>query len=87
MPADYKTSGPVTLSEEQIKALHEKLRALRHEVNGKLSIMSLAAELMRMHPDTAAERLNLLLDQPAAVKKILGDFSQEFEKTLGLTPW
>jgi len=84
MAASYKADGPVTLSEEQILILHQKLRDLRHEVNGKLGIMVLAAELMRMRPEAAAERLKLLMDQPVAVKKIFWDYSQEFEKALGI---
>jgi uncharacterized membrane protein len=65
MSADYKPSGPVTLTEDQILALHQKLRDMRHDVNGRLANIVAAAELMRLRPDqSVAERLKLLLEQP-----------------------
>jgi uncharacterized membrane protein len=84
MAANYTTSGPVTLSEQQIKALHEKLREMRHDVNNKLTNMLLAAELMKLRPESAGDRLNVLNEQNKAVKDILDRFSREFEATLGL---
>ena len=85
MAADYKTSGPVTLTEEQILELHQKLRDMRHDVNGRLANIVAAAELIRLRPDQAvAERLKLLLEQPHKAAEIIGEFSRAFEGTLGL---
>jgi chromosome segregation and condensation protein ScpB len=85
MAADYKTSGPVTLTEEQILELHQKLRDMRHDVNGRLANIVAAAELIRLRPDQAvAERLKLLLEQPHKASEIIGEFSRAFEGTLGL---
>jgi hypothetical protein len=84
MAADYTSSGPVTLSEEQIQALHQKLRAMRHDVNGRLANIIAAAELMRLRPESAAERLALLLEQPHKAAESIAEFSQEFETLLGL---
>jgi len=64
MSGSYKTNGPVSLTENQIVALHEKLRTMRHDVNGRLANIVAAAELMRLRPETTAERLQMLLDQP-----------------------
>ena len=61
MTGRFKTNGPVSLSEDQILALHEKLRVMRHDVNGRLANMVAAAELIRMRPESTAERLQLLL--------------------------
>ena len=84
MIARYKPSGPLTLTEEQIMALHEKLRDMRHNVNGRLANIVAAAELMRMRPESAAERLKLLLDQPHQAAAAIGEFSREFEAFFGL---
>ena len=84
MAADYKTNGPVTLTEEQILALHRKLRDMRHDVNGRLANIVAAAELARIRPETAAERLKLLLEQPQKAAESIAEFSRNFESTLGL---
>ena len=84
MQANYKPAGPVTLSEEQIVALHQKLRTMRHDVNGRLANIIAAAELMRMRPDSVAQRLPLLLDQPHKAAESLAEFSRAFETMLGL---
>lgn len=85
MSASYKPSGPVTLSEEQILALHQTLRDMRHDVNGRLAVIVAAAELMRLRPDTTEERLKQLLDQPHKAAETITEFSRVFEAALGLT--
>ena len=84
MTGRFTTSGPVSLTEEQVLALHEKLRVMRHDVNGRLANMVAAAELMRMRPETAAERLQILLDQPHKASESIAQFSNEFEQMFGL---
>ena len=82
--SSYKPNGPVTLSEEQIMALHSELRKMRHDVNGRLANIVAAAELMRMRPNSAAERLAMLLDQPHKAAESIAEFSREFEAQFGL---
>jgi len=84
MSGSYKTNGPVSLTENQIVALHEKLRTMRHDVNGRLANIVAAAELMRLRPETTAERLQMLLDQPHKAAEAIAAFSLEFEALLGL---
>jgi signal transduction histidine kinase len=84
MSGSYKTSGPVALSDEQILTLHEKLRTMRHDVNGRLANIIAAAELMRLRPDSAADRLPLLLEQPHRAAESIAEFSKTFEQLLGL---
>jgi hypothetical protein len=84
MSGKYKPAGPVSLTENQILALHQKLRAMRHDVNGRLANIVAAAELMRLRPDTTAERLQMLLDQPHKAAAAIAEFSREFEALLGL---
>ena len=84
MSANYKSGGPVTLSEEQILALHQKLRNMRHDVNGRLANIVAAAELMRLRPESAAARLQLLLEQPHKAAETIAEFSREFESSFHL---
>ncbi len=84
MSASFKTSGPVTLSEEQILLLHQRLREMRHDVNGRLANIVAAAELMRLRPESAAERMKLLLEQPHKAAETLLQFSNDFEKAFGI---
>ena len=86
MAADYKSNGPVTLTEAQILALHQQLREMRHDVNGRLANIVAAAELMRLRPDQpVAERLKLLLEQPHKASETISEFSRAFESALGLS--
>jgi hypothetical protein len=82
--SSYKPNGPVTLTEEQIVALHGELRKMRHDVNGRLANIVAAAELIRLRPDSAAERLKLLVEQPMKAAETLAEFSRQFETRLGL---
>jgi hypothetical protein len=84
MSVSYKTSGPVTLTETQIQALHQQLRAMRHDVNGRLTSIVVAAELIRRHPETAAEPLQLLQQEPGKIAETLAQFSRQFETSLRL---
>jgi hypothetical protein len=84
MSANYKPGGPVTLNEQEILALHQKLRDMRHDVNGRLANIVAAAELMRMRPESAAERLQMLLDQPHKAAESIAEFSRAFEASFGL---
>ncbi len=84
MSGSYKPTGPVFLSENQIVALHEKLRTMRHDVNGRLANIVAAAELMRLRPDTTEQRLKMLLEQPHKAAESIAEFSREFEALFGL---
>lgn len=86
MPSDYKTGGPVTLTEAQILELHQKLREMRHDVNGRLAHITAAAELIRLRPDQSREeRLQTLLVESFKAKDIITAYSHDFETIFGLT--
>ena len=84
MSASYKTEGPVTLTQEQVVALHQKLRAMRHDVNGQLTNIIACAELIRLRPATTEERLKMLLEQPHKIAQLIDGFARDFEKDLQL---
>jgi hypothetical protein len=72
------------LTEDQIVALHEKLRTMRHDVNGRLANIVAAAELIRLRPESAPARLQMLLEQPHKAAESIGEFSRAFEEMMGL---
>ena len=77
----------MTLSEAQILALHQKLRDMRHDINGRLANITAAAELMRMRPEQQrAERLQLVLEEAFRAKDLLVAFSRKLESELGMKP-
>ena len=84
MSSSYKTVGAVTLTADEIVALHQKLRDMRHDVNGQLTNIVAAAELIRLRPEMTEERLKILLEQPHKIARLLDGFSKEFEKQLRL---
>ena len=86
MSANYQPTGPVTLTAEQIVDLHQKFRAMRHDVNGRLANIVAAAELIRMRPSSLEERMHLLLEQPQKAAESMAEFAAELEQRLGLTP-
>lgn len=74
----------MTLTEAEITALHNEFRKMRHDVNGRLANMVAAAELMRLRPESSAERLKILLEQPHQAAEAITQFSREFETSLRL---
>ena len=84
MSATYKPSGPVAMSEAEILDLHQKLRDMRHDVNGRMANIVAAAELIRLRPETTEERLKMLLEQPHKAAEAIAKFSREFEARLGV---
>jgi hypothetical protein len=84
MASNYKSSGPVTLSEEQILALLQKLTDMRHDVTGRLANITAAAELIRVRPETTDQRLKILLDQPHQAAECISQFTREFESAFGV---
>ena len=75
----------VTLSAEQVLALNQKLSELRHDVNNQLSLVMGAAELIRCKPETTPRMLVTLGAAPQKIAEQIRQFSDEFEKTFGVT--
>ncbi len=76
---------PVTLSTEQLEALHRKLSTLRHDINGDLALVVAAAELIKLNPDLLQRMLSTLLEQPPKIREKLDRFSLDLEKTVGIS--
>jgi hypothetical protein len=78
-------SQPVTLTVEQLDELQNKLAAMRHNINGSLSLIVAALELRRLKPELGDQMLGKLGEQPAKITDQLAKFSLEFEHTMGIT--
>jgi hypothetical protein len=78
-------SQPVTLSVEQVDELNKKLSKLRHDVNNNLSLMIAAVEMIQFKPELVTKMMNTLTEQPGKITGAMGQFSDEFEKVLGIT--
>jgi hypothetical protein len=78
-------SQPVTLTVEQVSELNRNLSAMRHDINGSLSLIVAALELIRYKPQTAERMLATLADQPAKITASLSKFTTEFEQVLSIT--
>jgi cob(I)alamin adenosyltransferase len=77
-------SQPVTVSAEQLDELNKKLAALRHDINGSLSLIVAALEMIRFKPQTAERMMTTLAQQPPKIADHVAKFSAEFERTFGI---
>ena len=78
-------SQPVTLTPEQLRALHDQLSTMRHDINNYLSLLVAAAELMRLKPQSAEKMMGTMAEQPKKISTAVNKFTAEFEKNLGIT--
>lgn len=74
----------VQLSPEQIQALNQQLATMRHDINGHLSLILAATELIRHKPQMAERMMATLCEQPAKISESMAKFSAEFETLFGL---
>lgn len=75
----------ISLTPEQVGRLNELLSEMRHSVNNHLSLIIAAAEMIRLRPDSAPRMAASLSEQPSKITKEIRAFSDELEKTLGIT--
>jgi hypothetical protein len=78
-------SQPVTLTVEQIAELNATLASMRHDINGQLSVIVAAMELIRYKPEKTERMMITLAEQPARIGDAMRKFSAEFERVLGIT--
>jgi hypothetical protein len=78
-------SQPVTLSAAQIEELNRKLSTMRHDINNNLSLIIAAAEMVRFKPDLLTRMMDTLNQQPGRISASMSGFTDEFEKTMGIT--
>jgi len=76
---------PVTLSVEELDQLNRELANLRHDINNTLSLIMAATELIRYKPHLTERMMTTLIEQPPKILGSLAKFSDEFERTFGIT--
>lgn len=76
---------PVTLTVEQIIELNKKVSTLRHDINNNLTLIMAALELIRYKPDMAEKMIATMSEQPMKISAAMTRFSEEFEKTFGIS--
>ena len=76
---------PVTLSVEQIEELNRKLSAMRHDVNGKPSLITLALGAFQLQPQNGERWLNIMAEQPQKIVADIAQFSRDMETALQIT--
>lgn len=75
---------PVTLSVEQVDGLSRHFSSFRHDVNGCLSLVVAAAELIRYNPEVVKRMGATLVEQPPKIIGKVREFVLQCERTLGL---
>jgi hypothetical protein len=76
---------PITLSVEQIDELNRKLSMMRHDVNGKLSLITLALGAFQLQPESGERWLNVMAEQPQKIVADITQFSRDMEAALRIT--
>jgi hypothetical protein len=75
----------IQLTPEAVADLNRRLSDTRHSVNNHLTLVTTALELIRRKPDSIERMLESMADQPEKIRNELSEFSDAFEKTLGIT--
>ncbi|MEI6786469.1 MAG: hypothetical protein WCQ21_36800 [Verrucomicrobiota bacterium] len=73
------------MTAEQLADLNGKLSTMRHDINGQLSVIGAALELIRHKPQTTERMLATLAAQPNKIKDTVDKFSAEFARSFGIT--
>ena len=72
----------VTLEPQQISILLKEFATARHDINNALSLISAAAELIRMNPDNLPKMLPTMNEQPAKIGALMQKFTTILESNL-----
>jgi len=77
-------TAPVQLDVPQVEELARHFSAFRHDVNGCLSLVVAAAELIRYNPDVIKRMTATLVEQPPRIAGKTREFIGECERVLGV---
>src|SRR5262245_36703210 len=73
---------PITLNVPEIESLSRHFSSFRHDVNGCLSLMVAAMELIRYNPDVVKRMAGTLIEQPPKIAGKVNEFVNECERVL-----
>ncbi|HMJ90236.1 MAG TPA: hypothetical protein VK530_10490 [Candidatus Acidoferrum sp.] len=77
---------PVWLDVPQVEELARHFSNYRHDVNGCLSLIVAATELIRYNPDVVKRMAATLVEQPPRIAGKTWEFALECERVLGIRP-
>lgn len=72
----------ISLTPEEVAALHKQFSDARHNINNHLALIVAASELLARKPDSAARVAAALKDPPDRIVEELRRFSSNFEQAL-----
>ncbi len=79
-------TNPVTLDVPQVEELARHFSSFRHDVNGCLSLVIAATELIRYNPDVIRRMSATLVEQPPRIVGKVREFINQCERVLGIRP-
>ncbi len=77
---------PITLSVAQTEELARHFSSFRHDVNGCLSLIVAATELIRYNPAVVTRMAGTLVEQPPKIAGKVSEFVEECERELTIRP-
>jgi hypothetical protein len=80
------STEPVWLEVAQVEELARHFSSFRHDVNGCLSLVVAATELIRYNPDVVKRMAATLVEQPPRIAGKTIEFVGECERVLGIRP-
>jgi hypothetical protein len=78
--------APVTLSVEEVAALHHKLAEIQHDLNNRLALLVAAVELIKVNPASLPQMSAALSAQPARISELVRRFGAEVDQALKIAP-
>jgi hypothetical protein len=77
---------PIWIDVPQVEELARHFSSFRHDVNGCLSLIVAATELIRYNPDVVRRMAATLVEQPPKIAGKTAEFVAECERVLGIRP-
>lgn len=68
--------------QQQLAALHQNLRTVRHAVNNNVAVIMAMAELSQRNPAQSQKLCQLCLEKAPQIAAAIGGFSELFEGAL-----
>jgi len=71
-------------SQQQMEALYQNLRTVRHAINNNVAVIMAMAELTQRNPAQCAKLSQICLDKAPQIAAAIGTFTELFEGAISL---
>ncbi len=71
-------------NQQQLQALHQNLRTVRHAINNNVAVIMAMAELSQRNPAQSQKLAQLCLEKAPQIASAVAGFSELFEGTINL---